>query len=92
MSDYKLDRDVAPSIADLRRQGVLGVRLFCSAIHCGHYAVVPFVRINAPESTPFPSLRFKCSKCNGRDIHAMPDWPRPSDGITLSWGVTVRSR
>ena len=74
-----------PTIADLKGHGVTGVRLFCTNA-CGHRAVVSFELIRVDDGTPFPALRFKCSKCGGRDVHKMPDWPKPSDQMPKTWG------
>jgi hypothetical protein len=82
----KRSRPVPPSIGFLRGQGVQGVRAACTTYNCGHHAVVPFDRLGKPETTLFPALKFKCSRCGGREINTMPDWPKPGDGIPATWG------
>ena len=84
----KRSRIVPPSIGFLQRQGVSGARVFCSSFRCGHHAVVTFTAIGKPDETLFPSLRFKCSKCGNRDVQTQPDWPKPSDQISDTWGRT----
>jgi hypothetical protein len=61
-----------PTLADLKAQGVTGVRVSCVGHNFGHYAVVSFELIRVADGTPFPALRFKCSRCGNRDIQAQP--------------------
>ena len=66
-----------PSIGHLKSHGVTSVRVECCEHGCGHRAEVSFETIGKPNSTPFPSLRFKCSKCSGAKVSTMPNWPPP---------------
>ncbi len=67
-----------PTIATLRNQGVIGVRVCCRNANCGRAVTVPFEKIGLPEDTPIPQIarlrRWVCQKCGGRQVSVMPDW------------------
>jgi hypothetical protein len=79
----KRSRSGPPTIGFLKSQGIKGARVFCSAFSCGHHAVVSFELIRVADGTPFPALRFKCTKCGKRGVQAQPDWPKPSDQMPV---------
>jgi hypothetical protein len=66
-----------PTVAMLRRLGVLGARLWCSG--CGRHAVKSWEEIRATDDEPFPTCgrRLTCSACGGKTVQRMPDWPDP---------------
>ena len=66
-----------PTIAFLRdRNGCPGLRVFCNNHHCLHRADFLWKNLGKPDTTPPVMIRFKCSKCGGRDVDIMPDWPK----------------
>lgn len=71
-----------PTIAYLRGQGVIGVRVSCRAVTCGRAVTVPFDKMDLPDDTPFPQIarlrKWVCQKCKGRQVSVMPDWRDPT--------------
>lgn len=70
-----------PTIASLRRQGVISARISYKEEHCGRAVTVAFDKIDLPEDTPFPQIarlrKWVCVKCGSRNVFVMPDWRDP---------------
>ena len=65
-------------LANMRRQGVRGLAVYCLNHACQHRTVIS--ADDYPDDTTVPSfaLRMKCSKCGGRRVDVRPNWKEAS--------------
>lgn len=54
-----------------RPRGVRHVLVTCNSYRCSHGALVPLESIERPGSMALASVRFKCARCDGRDVNAV---------------------
>jgi hypothetical protein len=61
-------------LANMRRNGVTRLALYCHGRQCWHQAVLDVS--GYPGDLPVPAFRGRvvCSRCGGRDVDVRPDW------------------
>jgi len=71
-------------LANMRRQGVRGLAVYCLNQSCRHQTVIS--ADDYPDDTEVPSfaLRMKCSKCGGQRVDVRPNW-NEAPGTVEDW-------
>jgi hypothetical protein len=61
-------------LANMRRQGVRGLAVYCLNHSCRHHTVISADDYGDDIEIPSFALRLKCSKCGGRRVDVTPNW------------------
>ncbi|RYC29999.1 hypothetical protein D3273_20920 [Lichenibacterium minor] len=85
----------APTIAQLRRQGITSLSVTCHGLWrgctCHNTTSLPLDRLAVPDDTVFLDLcrrlRLVCSRCGGRKTHIVPLWPDVRQARATSFGI-----
>jgi cobalamin biosynthesis Mg chelatase CobN len=65
-------QNAAPTIQNLREQGLSALAIACKSANCNHVGWVYFDRLDFDEETPVAAIasqsRFRCERCRGREV------------------------